>query len=126
PQVAITVISDVHLMAGRRYRLHWRDTLGLGSLHASHFPRMICQLSRDGGGSWTNVARAYNLRAGATGVWNFLVDSSASYKPASDEDARFRVQVIPAAGTTAYNVTFSSNDSDAVAFLEVEDQGGEF
>jgi len=29
-------------------------------------------------------------------------------------------------GGTAFTVVFSSNDSDAVAFLEIEDQGGEF
>src|SRR5690606_13984120 len=107
-------------------RLHWRDILDLAILTASHFPRMIFQISKNGGSSWTDIARAYNFRAGATGVWNFLIDSSASYKPESDEDARFRVQVVPAAGTTAYTVTFSSNASDAVAFLEIEDQGGEF
>jgi hypothetical protein len=125
PQVAITMTSDVHLMAGRRYRLHWRDLVEQGILTAGHYARMIFQISRDGGSSWENVARAWNFRTGATGVWNYLADSSASYKPASDEDVRFRV-VATTVGGSSFTLLFSSNDSDAVAFLEIEDQGGEF
>jgi len=94
-------------------------------LTPGHYSRMIFQISRDGGGSWTNVARAWNFGTGAGGTWNFLVDSSASYKPASDEDVRFRVSA-GAIGGTSFNVFFGANDSDAVAFLEIEDQGGEF
>src|SRR5690606_12013734 len=92
---------------------------------AGHHARILFQVSRDGGSSWTNVARAWNFRTGATGVWNFLADSSASYKPATDEDVRFRVLATAAVGS-GFTVFFSSNNDDAVAFLEIEDQGGEF
>ena len=125
PQVAIAMTSDVRLMAGRRYRLRWRDIVEQAVLTPGHYARMFFQVSRDGGGSWTNVARAWNFGTGVGGTWNFLVDSSASYKPASDEDVRFRVSA-GAVGGTSFNVFFGANDSDAVAFLEIEDQGGEF
>jgi len=124
PQVAITMTSDVHLMAGRRYRLHWRDIVEQGILNPSHFPRMIFQVSKNGGSSWTDVARAWEFRAGATGVWRNLVDGSASYKPETDEDVRFRVLATAAAGN-AFDVSFRAAVG-AVAFLEIEDQGGEF
>src|SRR5690606_1196549 len=62
PQVAIAMTGDVHLMAGRRYRLHWRDTVEQGILTAGHHIRMIFQISKNGGSSWTNVARAWNFR----------------------------------------------------------------
>lgn len=126
PQVAITMTSDVHLMAGRRYRLHWHDLVEQGIVTTSHYPRMIFQVSKNGGSSWTDVARAWEFRAGAAGVWRSLLDSSVSYKPASDEDVRFRV-LATAAGGSGFNVSFrSSGDDGVVAFLEVEDQGGEF
>src|SRR5690606_14706572 len=124
PQVAITMTSDVHLMAGRRYRLHWRDIVEQGILNPSHFPRMIFQVSKNGGSSWTDVARAWEFRAGATGVWRNLVDGSASYKPESDEYVRFRVLATTAAGNS-FDVSFRAAVG-AVAFLEIEDQGGEF
>src|SRR5690606_22346139 len=109
PQVPITTTSDVHLMAGRRYRLHWRDIVQQAVITPGHYSRMIFQISRDGGGSWTNVARAWNFGTGAAGTWNFLVDSSASYKPATDEDVRFRV-LATTVGGNSFNVFFSAND----------------
>src|SRR5690606_16387751 len=58
PQVAITMTSDVHLKAGRRYRLHWRDIVEQSVVTTSHHARIFFQVSKDGGSSWTNVARA--------------------------------------------------------------------
>src|SRR5690606_2445126 len=62
PQVVIAMTSDVHLMAGRRYQLHWRDLVEQGILTTSHYPRAIFQVSKNGGSSWTDVARAWEFR----------------------------------------------------------------
>src|SRR5690606_32123550 len=113
PQVAIAMTSAVHLMAGRRYRLHWRDTVEQGLSTAGYHYRVTFRKPRNGGSPWPHVARQWNRSAGAAGVWSYRVDRSASYNPPCDEHARFRVRVA-AVGGTAFNVVFSSNDSDAV------------